>query len=304
MKTYSKTIVAGFSMLFATLSFSATAQKLPAAQEDGLWAPLNIKVDGKLTEWGDNFQAFNKATDIYYTIANDDNNLYFVIKSDNQANNNKILGGGIDITISPSGKKKDKNAYIIGFPVVDVANLRSQIMQGMQRMRSGQGGQSSPGGGGLDSATIAGMRKKAISAAKQIKLVGFTKDVPDSTISIYNEYSIKATADFDPKGNLVIEMAMPLKYLHLSGKSNEEFVYNIKLNGIQIDAIFPGASSFMGGGGGGMGPGGGGGGFGGGGMPPGGGGGMPRGMSDIAGMLSPTDFWAKYVMAKNVKVMR
>ncbi len=295
--------IAGISIAL----FSATAsqaQKLNSTQESGVWAPLNVKVDAKLTEW-DDFQAYNKATDIFYTMANDDTNLYFVIKSTNQTNNNKILGGGIDITINTTGKKKEKDAYVIGFPVVDITALRGQIMQGMRTMRQ-QGG---PGGGPQqpDSAAIAGMRKKAISAAKQVKLLGFEKDVPDTLISIYNEYSVKAAADFDNKGNLVIEMAVPLKYLHLSAKT-EEFAYNIKLNGIQINAIFPGAAAFMNGGGGP--PGGGGGGFGGGGGGFGGGGGMPggagipRGMADMASMISPTDFWAKYVLAKNIKVMR
>lgn len=309
-----KTIFSNLIIAASLITASATqAQKLNQVQEDGLWAPIGIKIDAKLNEWGDTFQAYNKATDVFYTIANDDNNLYIVIKSADQTNNNKILGGGIDITINTAGKKKEKDAFVIGFPVVDIATLRSQIMQGMRAMRGGGG---PPGGGGpggpqpLDSAAIAGLRKKAISAAKQIKLLGFTKDVPDTLISIYNEYSIKAAADFDNKGCLIIEMAMPLKYLHLSGRS-ADFAYNIKLNGIQINAIFPGASAMMGGGGGG-GFGGGGGGFGGGGggMPgggggmPGGGGGIPRGMADMASMISPTDFWGKYVFAKNVKVIR
>jgi hypothetical protein len=309
VKTLPKTIRTSINLLLLTLlSISANAQKLNSVQENGVWAPINVKIDAKATEWGDTFQAFNKATDIFYTMANDDNNLYIVIKSTNQVNNNKILGGGIDITINTAGKKKEKDAYVIAFPVVDIANLRSQVMQGMRAMRGGGAGGPSGQPQAPDSAAIAAMRKKAVSAAKQIKLLGFAKDVPDTLISIYNEYSIKASADFDNKGSLVIEMAMPLKYLHLSDKT-EEFAYNIRLNGIQLNAIFPGASAMMqggapgGGGGGGFGGGGGGGGFGGG-MPGGGGGGMPRGMADFASMLSPTDFWAKYVLAKNIKVMR
>jgi hypothetical protein len=309
VKTLPKTIRTGINLLLLTLlSISANAQKLNSVQENGVWAPINVKIDAKATEWGDTFQAFNKATDIFYTMANDDNNLYIVIKSTNQVNNNKILGGGIDITINTAGKKKEKDAYVIAFPVVDIANLRSQVMQGMRAMRGGGAGGPSGQPQAPDSAAIAAMRKKAVSAAKQIKLLGFAKDVPDTLISIYNEYSIKASADFDNKGSLVIEMAMPLKYLHLSDKT-EEFAYNIRLNGIQLNAIFPGASAMMqggapgSGGGGGFGGGGGGGGFGGG-TPGGGGGGMPRGMADFASMLSPTDFWAKYVLAKNIKVMR
>jgi hypothetical protein len=291
VKTSYKTIVlAGINaVLFIIFALSAKAQKQNAVQEGGVRAPANVKVDAKATEWNDTYQAFNKATDIYYTMANDDANLYLIIKSANQVNNNKILGGGISITINTDNKKKQKDAFVIGFPVVDPVNLRAQVMQGM-RSRMGGGGQQGP-----DSAAIANMRKQAVSAAKEIKLIGF-KDVTDSVISIYNEYGIKARADFDNKGSLIVEMAIPLKYFPLGGDG--KFAYNIKLNGIQIDAIFPGASAMMAGGGpGGGGFGGGGGGFGGGGgMPQGGG--VPRGMSDMASMISPTDFWGNYTLAK------
>ena len=59
----------------------ANAQKLPNVQQASLRAPENVKVDGKPTEWGDKLQAYNKATDVFYTIANDYNNLYLIIQT-------------------------------------------------------------------------------------------------------------------------------------------------------------------------------------------------------------------------------
>ncbi len=294
-----------FVLLLAAIGIPASAQKLNNIQEGSVWAPANVKVDAKLTEWNNTFQAFNKTTNIYYTMANDGANLYFIMKSADQSNNNKIIGGGINITINIAGKKSDKDAFVLIFPVINPANLRAQIMS----FRGGGGGPpGAPGAGGRpDSAALAGMRKKAVSAFKEVKLIGF-KDIPDSVISVYNEYGIKAFVDFDDKGALIMEMAVPLKYFYAKTGAGESFAYNIKLNGIQIDAIFPGARAMMegamgggfggGGQGGGQGGGFGGGGMGAGGMGGGGGQGMPRGMADMAGMLSPTDFWGKYVLAK------
>jgi hypothetical protein len=283
------------ALLFAGLSSTAFSQKLPAIQETSIWAPANAKADARLNEWNDTFQAYNKTTTVYYTVANDDKNLYLVIKSTDQTNNNKIIGGGINFTINTDGKKKEKDAFTIMYPVVNIANLRNQMMRRM----GGNNGQP------LDSAAIAGMRKQAISMAKEIKLIGF-KDVPDSLVSIYNEYGIKAAIDYDTKGALTYEMAIPLKYMHLSGGAS--FAYNLKLNGINIESLIPGGRNMFGGN-----PGGGGGDFagrqgGGGGagggqafvMTNGGGpgmGGMP-GMADIQAMLSATDFWGKYTLAK------
>ncbi len=278
-------------LLLILLSLSVSAQKLSTVQEASVRAPANAKVDAKLTEWNDTFQAYNKTTSIFYTMANDDKNLYLVIKSTDQYNNNKIIGGGISITINTGSKKKDKDAYVITFPFVNLADLRSQVMQGMRR--SGTQNQAP------DSATIAAMRKKAVSMAKEIKLLGFTKDVPDSVISIYNEYGIKAMADFDNKAHLIVEMAIPLKYLHLAGQG-AAFSYQIKLNGINLNSLFPGAGNFAAAsGGGGFGGGGNGGGGFGGGAPASGMGGMgsTNMMADIANMLNPTDFWGKYTLA-------
>lgn len=291
------------SLLASVISLSANAQKLPAVQEASVTAPANVKVDAKLGEWENNFQALNKTTDIYYTMANDANNLYLVMKSADQANNNKIIGGGINLTINKAGKKTDKDAFVVSFPVANMANLRNAMMSGMRRPAAASGSASQ----GPDSAMIADMRKKVVSTFKEIKLIGF-KDIPDSVVSIYNEYGIKAFVDFDEKGSLVVEMAVPLKELGLD--AGAAFAYNIKLNGINLNAMMggmrvsggPGGASFSGDGGGApagattvvmAAPAGG--------MAMGGGGmsmGMPRSMGDIANMLSPTDFWGKYTLSK------
>jgi len=301
LQAISKIMIA--ALLLTGINLSAEAQKLNNIQENGVWAPKNVKIDGKLREWDDTFQAYNKTTSIYYTMANDDKNLYFIMKSTDQIINNKFIAGGIDITINTTGKKKEKDAYVIEYPLVDMTALRSQVMS----MRSGIGQapprQGDDAMGGMDSATIA-MRRKALTNIKELKLTGFAAaDVPDTVISIYNEYGIKTGVDYDAKGNLTCEIAIPLKYLHLNGN---DFAYNIKLNGLNLNALMPPGMNMMmaapgqvtiGGGGGG--------GFGGGGgatvrtfsaadLPPG----AARAMSDMQSMISPTDFWGKYTLIK------
>jgi len=288
-------------LLLGSISLSAYSQKLNTVQESSVWAPANIKVDAKLNEWDDTFQAYNKTTEVFYTLSNDDKNLYLALKSTDPLNNNKIVAGGINFTINKTGKKKDKDAYVVVFPLVDMAAMRNQIIA------MGAGGGR---GGDMDSAAVANLRKQALKMVKDIKLYGFT-DIPDSVISIYNEYGIKAAIDYDVKGNLTCEMAIPLKYLHLITGDNSEFNYNIKLNGLDINALFPGAGAMFagggaggaggfggGGGGGGGGRGGGGGGFGGGGGAAGGMSGIPTSMMQMQTMISPTDFWGKYTLAK------
>jgi hypothetical protein len=290
-------------LLATAFVLSAQAQKLPNVQEASVWAPANVKMDARLTDWGDNLQAYNKTLGLNYTLANDDKNLYLVIKASDAATTNKITAGGINLAINTDGKKSEKGAYIVSFPLVDPSTLRNQ-------MSSFRG---QPGGANTipDSAAIAKMRKDAVKNFKEIKLVGF-KDIADSVVSIYNTYGIKAAVDYDDKGAMICELALPLKYFNTSA-TKPEFAYNLKLNGLDITAMI---NSLMGGAGGRtgglgapivvdavrVGGGGGGGNFGGGGgnvVVMGGGGGMAmRGMGDMQGMTAPTDFWGKYTLAK------
>jgi hypothetical protein len=238
-------------------------------------------VDGKTIVV--DFMALNKTTQLNYTLSNDDKNLYLVIKSTDNINNNKIMMGGITLSVNPNGKKKEKEGVSITYPVI----ARQQRGQGGgQSFVGGAQGQGAQGGQRLqgasaDSAALA-RRKQQLAAVKEIKVFGI-KDVTDSLISIYNEYEILAAANFDEKGAFVYELAVPLKSLGLTANS-KEFAYNIKINGRQFGGGFGGGDRQ------------GGGGFGGGApnvIQVGGG----RGGFDPS-MFLPTDFWGKYSLAK------
>ncbi|RZA02427.1 MAG: hypothetical protein EOP47_06950 [Sphingobacteriaceae bacterium] len=287
-------------VLLATASvLSAQAQKLPSVQEASLPAPANVKIDARLTEWGDQLQAYNKTVDLGYTIANDDKNLYLVMKATEPSITNKITAGGITLAINTDGKKSLKEAYIISFPLVDANSLRNQ-MSSFRSQPMGMGNDPK-----ADSARIETMRKQAVKTFKEIKLVGF-KDIADSVVSIYNVYGIKAAVDYDDKGAMICELALPLKYFNTSA-TKPEFAYNIKLNGLDITAMM---NSMMAGAGAAGGArtidvaGGGGGNVTGGFRVNGGdfAGGGPtirvRGMGDMQGMTAPTDFWGKYTLIK------
>jgi hypothetical protein len=288
-------------LLLACLAVSA--QKLKDVQDANIWAPSPVKVDGALNEWNDTFQAYNKSTKLYYTVANDDKNIYLAIKSTDALNNNKITAGGITLTLNTDGKKKEKDAYSLTFPVIARPTRNQQGRPGgfggggggVRMVVMGGGGGMPPGGATADSAMIKAAHERTITAAKEIRLSGF-KDIPDSLISIYNEYGIKAAIGYNAKGNFTYELAIPIKSLGLSAANPKEIAYNVKVNGLQIPML---PSMDEGGGGGPGGPGGGGPGGGrnmvfmGGPGGPGGG-----GMNTFQELTSPSDFWGKYTLAK------
>src|SRR5476651_1199450 len=105
--------------LFLFTCIQVDAQKLPNVQQTSLRAPANIKIDGKTTEWDNQFQAYNRATDVFYTLSNDDSNLYLIIQATDEDIIRKIINGHVSFTISKSGKKSDQDAAVITYPVFD-----------------------------------------------------------------------------------------------------------------------------------------------------------------------------------------
>jgi hypothetical protein len=290
-------------LLSATGLFAQeTPKKLKDVQANNFLAPSPVKIDGKLNEWNDEFQAYNKSTHLYYTIANDEKNLYLVVKTSDMTTKAKIAAGGLTLAINTAGKKKEQDVYSLTYP------LRAPMGRpgggapggatggGMRLMTFG-----GPGGGGRpaapDSAMQKAMQDRVINAAKEIKVFGF-KDIPDSLIAIYNEYNIKAAINYDKDGAFIYELAVPLKLMALTAGDTKEIAYNIKLNGLQLNfRMMPDNGGGPPTGGGGDGPGGGGMRtmvFGGPGGPMGGG----KNSIDFQDLISPNDFWGKYTLGK------
>jgi hypothetical protein len=255
--------------LLCAICVYAVAQKLPDVQNTSLKVPSPIKIDGKLTEWNNAFQAENKRTNLFYSLANDETNIYLVIKSANNDATTKILAGGITFSINTSGKKREENAFALTYPIIAKGNFR-----GRGRSRDEVSAAQ------RDSINFVA-RKAQLLTFKEIKLNGYSA-IPDSLISIYNEYGIKVGNQVELAGNYSFELAIPLKYLNLTADGVKEIAYQIKLNG--MTAGFGGGGSFRGS------------------VQVRGieSGGFSRGNSNNnADLMNPTDFWGKYILVKN-----
>jgi len=267
------------SALFLFIAVAANAQKLPNVQQTSLRAPANIKVDGKATEWNNQFQTYNKATEIFYTISNDDDKLYLTVQATDPNIIRKIIGGGITFTVNPSGKKNDKDGVAITFPEYDKKNppfyvtLDNKPMPTKDTVKNRMQADSF-------------LNAHNVQLSDKLKLIGVVgvKSISDNVISIYNAEGIKAVSLFDNKIYYTYELAIPLKYLELTINKPLKFSYNIKLNGMipkgstMIDTGRPDLIVFVG----------------------------PDGVTYSGGKASsenmvlyyPTDFWGEYTLAK------
>ena len=214
---------------------SSFAQKSEDTQELGLWVS-GVKVDGKIAEWSIPLKAYNRSTDLFYTMANDNKFLYLVIQSKDLVNNNKIILGGITVTIKTDGKKKEKDGFKFTYPIINrTKNQNIQKSSGQKTPGDGAGFTKTQRRTQLQSDSIQIARSKTqLATAKELKIFGI-KSITDSLISIYNEYGIKAYSTINEVGVFTYELAVPLDLLQLSIDNPKEFSYNIKLNGLQMN---------------------------------------------------------------------
>ncbi len=203
------------------LIITTHAQKLPNKQETSVWAPANVKIDGKANEWDDTFQAYNHATDIFYTISNDGKNLYLVAQITKDDAVNK-LGKGLTLTIKKMGEKNEKNSVSITYPIYD---KRSEPRF---TLHSTVGVPEDTSVKGRD--IIMHNNNSYLAKAKWIGITGI-KGV-DSLISVYSdgENRIAAAQLFNNRKVYTLELAVPLSYLKPC-INNSRFAYHIQLNG-------------------------------------------------------------------------
>jgi hypothetical protein len=161
------------------------AQKLPNVQQTGLRAPTSIKIDGKTDEWNNKFQAYNHATDIYYTVSNDDNNFYLTVQSAEHDIIKRILNGAITLTINTDNKKSTKNGMSITYPIFALKTFvtfdaQPQIIPGSEKST-------------IKADSFMNITNKRMTdRIRYIKTTGIK--TLDTLISVYNVNDIKAAS--------------------------------------------------------------------------------------------------------------
>lgn len=204
------------AVILPAIVFNASAQKLPSVQKDAVYAP-KVKTDGKANEWDDKFSAHNNATGLFYTLANDEENLYLLMRSDQYSSVKKAFYGGITLSIKGRDKKSEAR---ITYPLVSMAEHTDIVLPLYDKQAK------------IDS-ILPEVNGWIAKAAKKISVAGLT-DLTEPDVSVYNDLGIKAAALIDANRAATIEIQLPLKYIrHLIG-DGASFDYTITVNGLQL----------------------------------------------------------------------
>jgi len=207
--------------LLLIISITGNAQKLPNIQQVSLRSPTNVTVDGKVNEWGNKWQAYNKATQLYYNLANDADNLYLAVRCEDIKVIAKILAGGLCLNINTENKRID-NGPSITFP--NTKSAWGPTNQGVSKFNFKV----------MDSITV----KVALKDVKFFRLNNF-ENLPDTIVSIYNDLGIQAQMRYYNNA-LACEILIPTKLIGLADFSGT-FAYQIKLPGVNTG--FPAGSN-------------------------------------------------------------
>ena len=230
-------LLASNCILVVGLSFNTHAQKLPKVQKIAVRAPADIKIDGKTSEWKDKFHAYNSGNYIYYTVSNDDGNLYLTLKTDGPLSSEKLLRGGITFSVASVVTKK--STVSLTFPAFrKISNSETtQLKDSPDRYKN------------YIADTLINKNKidsLILSSNRQIKnnlrdiLVNGVNEITEPLISIYNEQAIKVSLSVNSRMQIVYELAVPVKLLAKAIDTNGKFKYNIKMNSLGTIAV-PGA---------------------------------------------------------------
>ncbi len=174
------------------------------------WAEKPVQVDGFITDWKDSLDLYNEETKLYYSLSNDNENIYLAIKNNSQEGLTKILARGISFSANFENNKK--NPPTVTFPILDRTPGKKVIETEQPEPKE--------------------IQRRIISKIKEINVLGF-KELVDGGISLYNTYGIKAATAFDEKNNMIQEVAIPLSLLGIEPGSTELITYRIRINGFQ-----------------------------------------------------------------------
>ena len=204
--------------LLLTVAFNnVLAQKLSNVQQASVKAPPNIKIDGNLNEWNNKLQAYNTVDGLYYTISNDDKNLYLSLIAPYKYACEKILRGGVLFSVSKVADKKrkdDPKKKEIDFVLLKL-DQRNDIKEYMRTYLS----------------------KKSKNADSLLRLMNKklgimlkTFDINRDIVPVYNDLDITGAARFNENLDLVYELSVPLSYVELNKDYALPFSYNICLS--------------------------------------------------------------------------
>lgn len=163
-----------------------------------------VEIDGKNKEWTSPLPQYNKKTGINYSVTNDLDNLYFVLRIADTSIIKQVLKNGLEIWINKDGKKKKTTGVTFPLPVETVA---------------GQSGTNNATQEGSKQGINTEISFKGALPGKELKLTGFLIDNGKQPVI---GCRVKVAASIDDAGCLIYELAVPFNTFYKERLDQED----------------------------------------------------------------------------------
>ena len=201
----------------------------------GVWQNNPIIIDGKDSDWIKPLTYTDTKERLSYSITNDKDNIYILISTKNEQEQQKILEGGLTVWINKQGEKNEEGAAGIAFPTGSHSR-DAGIMRGRPELYQ--------------------EKKLMLAELKDYTLLGFNKNkaVENYDYGKISEEGVDVRIDFNASGELIYEALVPLSAVYAKNNLHSYGGRSLSV-GFYIDGLLPqqgGYGGRRGGGGGGV----------------------------------------------------
>jgi hypothetical protein len=196
-----------------------------------------LTIDGSDKDWTKPLPGYSKTENFSYEIANDAENLYVLISTKDQLEQQKIIQGGMTVWVNTKADKSQATAMGIGYPLDSRNDPDRNLLNEAQPNRQPR------------HVTLEDKKDYALygfGAASEVGNFAYADDT--------NPQGIRLRMDYNSAGELIYEAAIPLTTLYPGHSPTASYASKSVAVGIFVDGLPPNANVPRGAGGGGGGP--------------------------------------------------
>jgi hypothetical protein len=177
--------------------------KVPPGKIKSRFVATPPTIDGKTTEWTDSLQYDNNSK-LQYEVLNDTRTMYIRLKANDAGTQAKFVYLGMVIWLDTTGRNQQQLG--IRFPLpIDLESLP----RGEQRPAGAMG----PSAAERIAEHQARLRQ-VLLGAKEMELLNFRGNKEPVLTDAQSQLGVKAALDLDAQGNLIYELAVPLRLIY------------------------------------------------------------------------------------------
>lgn len=213
---------------------SSRVDQQTALSQTAIWQQQPLVIDGSDSDWVKPLPYYDRKEKLRYAVSNDRYNIYIILSTGNEQEQQKILQGGMTVWINSQAEKNDNTAVGIGFPTDNRKSRNRNIMAAARPDLY------------KDKAT-------SLDDLKDYSLYGFKKEgiVENYDYGQSNEEGVEVKINFNHAGELVYEALVPLNAV-FPRNSSLNFTRKSIAVGFFMEGLPPNAGMHRGDGGGGI----------------------------------------------------